>query len=193
MAARWPHGIARVARTARTPSGATRAAAALAARLDGGGRALPRVLASALAALLALSGYFGSQLYGQRQEEQRQQDILTAARQTAVNFTSLHHKTYERDSRNVLKGATGKFKQQFSAQTKSLTKLVTENKSVSKGQVLEAGIVRAGEDSARVLVVADSAVKNIATPESEARNYRLQLDLVQQDGRWLTSNVEFVA
>jgi Mce-associated membrane protein len=171
----------------------TRVAGRLISRMGGAGRALPTALAAAAAVLLTLSGYFGFQLYGQQQEEQRREDILTAARQTAVNFTSLHYKTYKRDSGNVLKGATGEFKKQFSAQTEELTKLVAENKSVSKGQVLEAGIVRADEKSARVLVVADSTVKNVSAPNGEARNYRLQLDLVQESGRWLISNVEFVA
>ncbi|WP_254665970.1 hypothetical protein [Streptomyces sp. WMMB 322] len=172
---------------------AGRMAARLDRRLDGTGRAVTAALVAAAAALLTLSGYFGYQLYGQHQEEQRRQDVLSAARQTAVNFTSLHYKTYKADSRNVLQGATGRFKKQFSAQTEELTELVTQNRSVSKGQVLEAGVVRADEKSARVLVVADSTVKNVSTPKGETRNYRLQLDLVQEGGRWLTSDVEFVS
>ncbi|MGI5374977.1 hypothetical protein ACQEV2_12145 [Streptomyces sp. CA-251387] len=127
-----------------------------------------------------------------REAEQRRQDILAAARQSALNFTSLDYRHYDRDSANVLSGATGDFKKQFAAQTKQLTQLVAQNKSVSEGQVLEAGIVRADEDSARVLVVADSKVTNTAVPQGEARTYRLQLDLVHKDGRWLTSDVEFV-
>lgn len=184
MAARWTHGMTRTL---------GRTATRLVSRLDGTGRTVTAALAVAAAALLALSGYFAHQLYGQHQEEQRRQDVLSAARQTAVNFTSLHYKTYKADSRNVLDGATGRFKKQFSAQTEELTKLVTQNKSVSEGQVLEAGVVRADERTARVLVVADSTVKNISNPKGETRNYRLQLDLAQEDGRWLTSNVEFVA
>lgn len=58
--------------------------------------------------------------------------------------------------------------------------------------MLEAGITRADERKARVLVVADSKVTNTAAPEGQARTYRLQLDLVYQGGRWLTSSVEFV-
>lgn len=114
------------------------------------------------------------------------------ARQSALNFTSLDYRHYDRDSANVLEGATGDFKKQFAAQTEQLTKLVAANKSVSEGQVLEAGIVRSDEHSARVLVVADSKVTNTAAPKGEARTYRLQLDLVHRDGRWLTSDVEFV-
>jgi Mce-associated membrane protein len=132
------------------------------------------------------------QVYEHRETEQRRQDILAAARQSALNFTSLDYRHYERDSAHVLEGATGEFKEQFAGQTEELTKLVARNKSVSEGQVLEAGLVRSDEDSARVLVVADSKVSNVAVPEGESRTYRLQLDLVLEDGRWLTSAVEFV-
>jgi Mce-associated membrane protein len=144
------------------------------------------VITTALALWLALG------LHEQRETDQRRQGILAAARQSALNFTSLDYRHYDRDSANVLAGATGEFKKQFTAQTDQLTKLVAQNKSVSEGQVLEAGLVRSDENSARVLVVADSKVTNTAVPEGEARTYRLQLDLVHKDGRWLTSDVEFV-
>ncbi|MFE9993445.1 hypothetical protein [Streptomyces avermitilis] len=148
------------------------------------------VVATVLTTALTIWLSFG--LYNQRGAEQRRQDLLAAARQSALNFTSLDYRHYDRDSANVLEGATGDFRKQFAAQTEELTQLVAQNKSVSDGQVLEAGIVRSDEHSARVLVVADSRVTNTAAPKGEARTYRLQLDMVHRNGRWLTSDVEFV-
>jgi Mce-associated membrane protein len=161
-------------------------------RTDGMKRALTVGLVVATVLTTALTIWLGLSLNDQREADQRRQDILAAARQSALNFTSLDYRHYDRDSANVLRSATGDFKKQFAAQTEQLTELVAENRSVSEGQVLEAGIVRSDQDSARVLVVADSKVTNTAVPKGEARTYRLQLDLVQRDGRWLTSDVEFV-
>ncbi|MEU0371163.1 hypothetical protein ABZ070_13035 [Streptomyces sp. NPDC006283] len=158
----------------------------------GRGRAVAVTLAVAAVAVTALGGLLCLQVYEQRAEVRRHQDILAAARQSALNFTSLDYRHYDRDSSNVLKGATGDFKRQFAAQTGELTRLVAANRSVSEGQVLEAGIARADERSARVLVVADSKVTNKAAPKGQSRTYRLQLDLVLEKGRWLTSDVEFV-
>jgi Mce-associated membrane protein len=155
-------------------------------------RLLPAGLVTATVLTTTAAVWLSVQVYEQRQADQRRQDILAAARQSALNFTSLDYRHYDRDSGNVLKGATGDFKEQFAAQTAELTKLVAQNKSVSEGQVLEAGIVRSDERSARVQVVADSKVTNVAVPKGEARTYRLQLDLVLENGRWLTSDVEFV-
>lgn len=161
-------------------------------RTDGMSRAWAVGLATATVLTTALTVWLTLGLLDQHETQQRRQDILSAARQSALNFTSLDYRHYDRDSANVLAGATGAFKKQFAAQTVQLTKLVAQNKSVSEGQVLEAGIVRADENSARVLVVADSKVTNTSVPGGEARTYRLQLDLVHKDGRWLTSDVEFV-
>ncbi|MBP2047908.1 Mce-associated membrane protein [Streptomyces griseochromogenes] len=159
---------------------------------EGRVRLLSAGLVAATVLTTALCVWLGLQLSGRHGAEQRRQDILAAARQSALNFTSLDYRHYDRDGRTVLKGATGDFKKQFAAQTEQLTKLVAQNKSVSEGQVLEAGIVRSDERSARVLVVADSKVTNTAAPEGQARTYRLQLDLVRVAGRWLTSDLAFV-
>jgi Mce-associated membrane protein len=162
-------------------------------RPDGlNGRTLTVGLVVATVLTTTLMLWLSMSLYDQHETQARRQDILSAARQSALNFTSLDYRHYDRDSANVLKGATGDFKKQFSAQTHDLTELVAQNRSVSEGQVLDAGIVRSDAHSARVLVVADSRVTNIAAPKGEARTYRLQLDLVHRDGRWLTSDVEFV-
>ncbi|WP_406503386.1 hypothetical protein [Streptomyces sp. NBC_01602] len=190
MAARRTYGmnagiLARLTRSLRL-LGTTTAASARR------GRGVAATLVVATVVTTALSGWLCVQVYEQRAEAQRRQDILAAARQSALNFTSLDYRHYEQDSENVLKAATGAFKEQFSAQTAELTKLVAANKSVSQGQVLEAGIARSDERTARVLVVADSKVTNSAAPGGQARTYRLQLDLVLEHGRWLTSDVEFV-
>lgn len=192
MAARWTHGMTVPLRAYTRVAGSLRRLWAAAVSSARHGRKLTAGLAVGGVLLLASSGYLAVQTYHRGQEEQRRQDIVAAARQTATNFTSLDYRRYDRDSKNVLKGATGDFKRQFTGQTKELTKLVSANKSVSQGRVIEAGIARADERSARVLVVADSKVTNTAVKQGQARNYRLQLDLVLEDGRWMTSDVEFV-
>ena len=122
----------------------------------------------------------------------RDQAILHAARQEAVDFTTLDYRQLDRDLGRVLSGSTGSFKQEFQAGTKDLRTVVTTNQTVSKGSVLSAGIVTSDDDSARVLVVADSLVTNTKDTTGTPRHYRLQLDLVRQHGAWLTSDLQFV-
>lgn len=155
-------------------------------------RILPWLLAGVLVVAAVAVGVLGYNLHQENLQQQRDQDILAAARQEALNFVSIDYRNFDQDSKNVLAGATGDFKQQFSDQTQTLKSLVTANKAVSSGQVLQAGVVTANATNARVLVVADGTVANTAAPGGQVRNYRLQMDLVDQGGTWLTSDIEFV-
>jgi Mce-associated membrane protein len=126
-----------------------------------------------------------------RVEERRRDAILQAARQEAVNLTTIDAAHLDRDVQRILDGATGEFKEQFAAGSSELTKLLTTNKSRSTGEVLEAGIVTADDDSAQVLVVVDSMIINAEEPKGRLSHYRMQLDLVRQGSRWLTARLEF--
>lgn len=128
-----------------------------------------------------------------RQNDQRYDAVLAAAKREALAFTTLDHRTLKADTARVLAGSTGSFKRQFKGSREQLTDLATQNESVSKGTVLSAGVVSADADSARVIVVADSMVSNINTPRPQPRHYRLQLDLVRLGHRWLVSDLEFVS
>ncbi|MGZ4614458.1 MAG: hypothetical protein ACXV4A_02765 [Actinomycetes bacterium] len=129
-------------------------------------------------------------------QENRRDAILQAARQQAVNFTTLDYRHLDRDLGRVVAGSTGDFRKQFRSGTQDLTKLVTANKAVATGEVLDAGVVSDDADSARVLVVADSTVTNTGSPTPQKRHYRIQMDLVRdpsvQGGRWLVSDLTFV-
>jgi Mce-associated membrane protein len=145
-----------------------------------------------LVALLVGAVLLTGRVHGYGSQESRRQAALAAARQMAVNFTTLDYRHGKADLQRVLDGATGDFKQEFGNGFDQLGQIISRNQAVSQGQVLEAGLVSSDADSARVLVVADSTVSNKATPTGQRRHYRMQLDLRREGGRWLTSNLEFV-
>jgi len=150
------------------------------------------VLAVAAVAALVLVGMTVPRLADAGERDQRRAEVLEAARRHAVNFTTLDHRHLDRDLGRVLRGATGDFRTQFRRGTDDLSELVTANQAVSEGEVLEAGLVSLDQDSARVLVVADSTVTNAAGSDPQRRHYRLQLDLARHGQRWLVSDLQFV-
>ena len=149
------------------------------------------LLLAAVAAGLVVATALGP-LGEAEDRDDRRADALQAARQHVVNLTSIDYRTLDRDLRRVLRGSTGDFREEFKAGTSDLRALLTESQAVSTGEVLEAGIVHDDRDSARVLVVADSTVRNTASEQPQERHYRIQLDLVRHGDRYLVTDLQFL-
>jgi Mce-associated membrane protein len=150
------------------------------------------VLGALLVALVVASVLLERKWAEGRSTAARYDAVLASARQEALNFTTLDYRSISDDVARVLAGSTGSFHKQFQDSEANLKTLAARNKSVSKGSVLEAGIVSSEPTKARVIVVADSMVSNVNTSTPQPRHYRLQLDLVLQGGRWLTDDLQFV-
>lgn len=149
-------------------------------------------LAALMLLLLVAAVVLGLRLREAALDEDARQAALTAARQSALNLTSIDRDEFDEDVERVLEGATGEFRQDFQARAGDLEKLLEENEVSAEGNVLAAGIVRSDRKTATALVVVDSAVRNTATPEGRTNSYRMRLELERVGDRWLTSTLEFV-
>jgi Mce-associated membrane protein len=109
-----------------------------------------------------------------------------------VNFTTIDYRTFDADAARVVTGATGTFRDEFTAQSAQLKTLVNQNRSVTKGSVLSAALVSHDSDSARVLLVVDAAVTNTSATSPVPRHYRIQLDLARSGSTWRTDQLEFI-
>lgn len=145
-----------------------------------------------LLALLAAAIVGSILLRGYDERATARAAALAAARQEALNLTSIDGRDIEADLERVLDGATGQFKTDFAQRSADLKKVLAENNVIAEGRVLEAALVRADTESATALVVVDSSVKNKAAPQGRSNTYRMQLDLERHNGRWLTSTLQFV-
>ena len=122
-----------------------------------------------------------------------QQEVAAAARAEALAFLAVDHTDMDPLIDAVLAGATGDFAEQYAAQRDTLTSEAIRTEATSTGEVVALGVGALEDDSATVLVAANSTVTNTSTgSEGQVRYYRLRLDLVREGERWLTSNVQFV-
>ena len=156
-----------------------------------------RIATTALAVLavglVALAAFLGYEVRSADLADQARQDAVTAARQSALNITSIGTKDFAGDVAHVLDGSTGQFRQDFASRTGELEGLLKDNQVSAVGRILDAGVVRSDRNSATVLVVVDSTVKNKAVPDGRVNSYRMKLQLDKVKDRWLTSSLEFVA
>lgn len=122
-----------------------------------------------------------------------QREVAFAARAEALAFLTVDHEDMEPLIDAVLAGATGDFAEQYAAQRDKLTSEAIRTKATSTGEVVALGVGSLDDDSATVLVAANSTVTNTGTGgDGQVRYYRLRLDLVRTGERWLTTDVEFV-
>jgi Mce-associated membrane protein len=157
---------------------------------------LRRTLLIALSAvgllLLVAAAALAWQLQRYEQVDDRREAALAAASQSALNLTSIDKDDFQADVDRVLEGSTGAFRKDFEARSKQLADVLTQNEVSSEGKVIDAGLVRYDAVTATALVVVDSNVRNVASPEGRVNTYRMRLQLERRDGRWLTSMLEFV-
>jgi len=127
-------------------------------------------------------------------EQQRYADVLESARTEAEAFINIRYDDAQASIDAVAAGATGDFKEQYTKRTADVREILRQNRSVMDGDVLWAGVVDVDRDSATVLAATSGTVANKTTDNKPvARNFRLQLDLVYEDGKWLTRDLQFVS
>jgi len=122
-----------------------------------------------------------------------QREVAEAARVEALAFLTVDHTDMDPLIDAVLAGATGDFAEQYESQRDTLTSEAIRTEATSTGEVVALGVGDLHDDSATVLIAANSTVTNTSTGSSgQVRYYRLRLDLVREGERWLTSDVQFV-
>ena len=122
-----------------------------------------------------------------------QHEIAAAARAEALAFLTVDHEDMDPLIDAVLAGATGDFKEQYETQRETLTKEAVRTGATSTAEVVALGVGGFTDDAGYVLIAANSTVTNAKTgSDGQVRYYRLRLSLVRDEGRWLTSDLEFV-
>ncbi len=147
---------------------------------------------SLAALLLAATAVFAVQVRNQRGVDSTRADALRAARQEALNLTTISVSDFDASVQRVVDGATSDFKSEFQGDVDVLRTTLTQNKVESAGSVIDAGIVRSDDTNATVLVVIDATVKNVEVPDGRVNTCRMQLQLEKVGARWLTSTLQFV-
>jgi Mce-associated membrane protein len=142
--------------------------------------------------LATLMGWLGFRAHESHQATERSALFLQAARQSAVNLTTIDYAEADTDVQRILDSATGTFYDDFSKRSQPFVDVVKKTQSKSVGTVTEAGLESETNDDARVLVTVTVKSSNAGAGEQQPRAWRMRM-LVHKDGDQVkVSNVEFV-
>lgn len=149
-------------------------------------------LALAAAALAVTAGLLAVALRDSSGAAQQRTAVLAAARQEAINLTTLDRQTGRRAFAAALAGAAGSLRQQLSQGRGAFLRTLSSASVSSAGTVLDAGIVTMNSRIATVLLDVRATVRNKQTYAPETRLYHWQAGLVYSGGRWLVTSLEFL-
>lgn len=155
-----------------------------------------RLLVLVLLLVVVLSGLLGGLGYGyykQLQNRQAEGEFLQAARQGALNLTTIDWEQADADVQRIMDGATGTFYDDFATRSQPFVDVVKQAKSVSVGTVTEAGLESRTGDEAQALVAVSVKTSSSAGAEPVPRAWRMRIAVQRIDGQFKVSRVEFVA
>lgn len=126
-------------------------------------------------------------------EQERYGEVLAAARAEATAFINLRYDDAQASIDQVADGATGDFRERYTSSSERIIRQLRRDRSVMQGEVLHAGVVSIDADRATVLAATAGTVASRQTDSQPVeRNVSLRLELVLDDGRWLTDDLQFV-
>lgn len=159
---------------------------------DGGQR---RALIAGLIGVLVLAGllgWLGVRAEAVHRAATQRAMFIQAARQTALDLTTVDYQDPEGDVRRVLESATGEFYERFADRAPLLIETVTREHSQAVSAVSEAGLEWQSGDEAQVLVVVSVASKHLGGLELRPHELRMRMTVQRVGKQAKVSDVEYV-
>jgi Mce-associated membrane protein len=152
-------------------------------------------MAAGLVVVLALGGlvgWLGYREYQMRSDETLRQSYLDAARQGALNLTTIDYRHVDADVKRVLDSSTGAFYDDFQRRAQSFSDVVKQMQSAAVGKVTEAGVEKATASEGLVLVAVTVHTDVGNGPPQPDRAWRIRLSMQKAGDSVKVSKVEFV-
>lgn len=146
----------------------------------------------AVVAVSVLVGWLGFRVYDDHRASTVRDEFVAAARQGAVNLTTIDAATAESDVQRVLDSATGTFHDDFQNRAQPFIEVVKKAQSKSEGAVTAAALESQDGEKAEVLVTVSMTMTTPGTQEQTPQLWRMRMSVERVGGTAKISNVQFV-
>ncbi|MEB3032996.1 Mce protein [Mycolicibacter sp. MYC340] len=148
------------------------------------------IAAAVLALGLIGAAVEGWLLYAHHQRAVAAAQALDAAERYTLVLTGVDPASVDKNFAEVLDGATGEFKDMYSASAEQLRQLLIDNKATAHGTVIDAAVKSATKNKVEVLLFVDQSVSNKVAPQPKIDRSRIVMTMEKVDGRWLAAKVD---
>jgi Mce-associated membrane protein len=146
----------------------------------------------AVVALGALVGWLGLRAEQSQRSDQERAMLLAAARQGALNLTTISYTEVDADIKRILDSSTGSFYDDFQKRSQPFVELVKQAQSKSEGAVTESALESVQGNAAQALVAVSVKTSNAGAAEQQPRAWRMRISIQKMGDTAKVSNVEFV-
>jgi Mce-associated membrane protein len=147
----------------------------------------------AAVALVGLVGWLGFTAYAAHNLEAQRNQFIQAARQGAVNLSTIDYQHADADAQRILDSATGTFYDSLSRRKQSFIDNATRTRSKSVGTVTDAGLESQNGDQARVLVAVTVNESDPTQAEHEPQFWRMRITVKKVGDVAKVSDVVFMS
>jgi hypothetical protein len=152
---------------------------------------LPAVLAVVLVLLLAAVAFLWfTRPGGSDVRTADYSQALQAARSGIVDLTSFDYLTLDDDIEQIRRVSTGGLRKESVDQLDQRRQDITDAKAVVNTEIIDAGITRATDEAATVLLLIQSTQESTASKQPEIVRYRIEVTLEKSGNRWLLSGIK---
>jgi Mce-associated membrane protein len=117
-------------------------------------------------------------------------EVLQAARSNVVDFTSFDHLTLDDDIEQIRRVAVGDLRDEAVEQLDSRRQEITEAEAIASTEVVGAGVTRADDEDATVLMVIQTTQESNASEQAQVTKYRIEVEMERLDsGRWVLARI----
>jgi Mce-associated membrane protein len=146
----------------------------------------------AVVALGALVGWLGFRAHESQQTNQQRAVYLAAARQGALNLTTISYTEVDADIKRILDSATGQFYDDFQKRSQPFVEVVKQSQSKSQGTVTESALESVNGDTAQALISVAVTTSTAQAAQQQPRAWRMRISVQKIGDTAKVSNVEFV-
>lgn len=151
---------------------------------------IPAVVAAVVVVGLVVAGVVGWRALGERQALlDAAVDAEETGRTIATQMLTYDYRSLDEDFSWVERDGTEQFAETFAASVESVSEIAEATAATSSAEILGSGVHVVAPDEATVLVAIDSAIAQPTRAAPIQERWRIQLDLVLRDGRWLVDEI----
>ncbi|BBZ39790.1 hypothetical protein MCNS_28530 [Mycobacterium conspicuum] len=139
-----------------------------------------------------LLSWQGFRVHQAQRAQAESSHYLQAARQGALNLTTIDWQHADADVRRILDGATGEFYDDFAKRSQPFIDVVKQAKSTTVGTITEAGLESETPGAAQALVAVSVRTSTSGEADPVPRAWRMRISVQKVGDQVKVSNVGFV-